>query len=127
MKKIVLDMQSWITARALERILLQDMSDCQPILSEAPDQTAEQCRLFRPDILLMEVTGYTPWTLKERLRLCCDARRASPACKLIFLTDENADPAVADQVVQCKKDGRIDAFLFSSASDKYLVAVLDSV
>ena len=33
---IVIDMQSTLMARAFERILQQDMHDCQPIVSESP-------------------------------------------------------------------------------------------
>lgn len=75
MRFIVIDMQSTLVARAFERILRQDLCDCTPIVSEDPRNTAEQCRLFQADTLLMEVTGYMPWLLEERLRICAQVRR----------------------------------------------------
>ena len=53
MRFIVIDMQSTLVARAFERILRQDLCDCTPIVSEDPRNTAEQCRLFQADSLLM--------------------------------------------------------------------------
>ena len=45
MRKIVLDIQSTIHARNMERMLLQELEDCQVIVSESPDSTAEWCKL----------------------------------------------------------------------------------
>ena len=127
MRIIILDMQSKLMASALERVLRQEMTDCTPIISDGPDSTAEQCRLFKPYALFMEVTGYTPWMLEERLKICENVRRSLPACKFVFSVDENADPRLADRVTQCKKDGRIDAFIYNSTSERYLAAILDSL
>lgn len=127
MRIVVLDMQSALTARGYERILLQDMADCHPIVSESPDVTTEQCRLFHPQTLLMEVTGYTPWMLDERLKICAEVRRTVPECKFVLAVDENAAPALAERVAKCKKDGVIDAFIFTSSSDRFLVAMIESL
>ena len=127
MRIIVIDMQSTLVSRAFERILRQDMKDCNPIISERPEDTAEQCRLWGPYALLMEVTPYTPWMLEERLRICETVRRQGNGCKFVFSVDENADPELADRVTQCKKDGLIDAFIYNSTSERYLAAVLDSL
>lgn len=127
MRIIVIDMQSTLVSRAFERILRQDMKDCSPIVSERPEDTAEQCRLWKAGILLMEVTSYTPWMLEERLRICETVRRQVPDCRFVFSVDENADPDLADRVTQCKKDGKIDAFIYSSTSERYLTAILDSL
>lgn len=126
-RTIVIDMQSTLVSRAFECILRQKMRDCNPIVSERPEDTAEQCRLFRPYALLMEVTGYTPWMLEERLRICEMVRNQGSGCKFVFAVDENAEPELAGRVTQCKKDGRIDAFIYNSTSERYLAAVLDSL
>ena len=55
MKKIVLDIQSDIHAHTMERMLMQKLDDCQVVISESPDATAEWCKTHRPDVLLMEV------------------------------------------------------------------------
>lgn len=124
---IVIDMQSTLMASALERVLRQEIRDCSPVISEQPKDTVEQCRLFKPYSLLMEITGYTPWMLEERLRICEAVRRQLPDCKFVFSVDENAEPELAYRVTQCKKDGLIDAFIYNSTSERYLAAVLDSL
>ena len=44
MKKIVLDIQSDIHAHTMERMLMQKLDDCQVVISESPDATAEWCK-----------------------------------------------------------------------------------
>ena len=75
----------------------------------------------------MEVTGYPPWRLEERLRLRNEVKRQRPDCKILLLVDENADRALAFRVLQAKKDGRIDNFIYASVSPTYLAAVLDTL
>ena len=69
MKKIVLDIQSDIHAHTMERMLMQKLDDCQVVISESPDATAEWCKTHRPDVLLMEVKAYSPWMFKERMAI----------------------------------------------------------
>ena len=127
MRLIVLDMQSQLVARALDRVLRMEMTDCNPIISDSPESTVEQCRLFRPYALFMEVTGYTPWMLEERLKICETVRRQGNGCKFVLSVDENAEPKLANRVMQCKKDGLIDAFIYNSTSERYLAAILESL
>lgn len=127
MRVIVIDMQSTLVARAIERILMQDMKDCITVISEEPEDTVEQCRLFKPYALLMEVTEYAPRILEERLHICEAMHRQVPDCKIIFSVDENASPKLAERVTRCKKEGRIDAFIYHSTSERYLTAILDSL
>ena len=95
MRFIVIDMQSTLVARAFERILRQDLCDCTPIVSEDPRNTAEQCRLFQADTLLMEVTGYMPWLLEERLRICAQVRPAANSCCLWMKTPNRSWPSAS--------------------------------
>ena len=67
MKKIVLDIQSNIHARTMERMLMQELDDCQVVISESPDSTAEWCKTHRPDVLLMEVKMFSPSMFNERM------------------------------------------------------------
>ena len=114
-------------SRALERVLRQNMQDCMIVIPENPDEIIEQCRLFRPCALLLEVTGYTPWLLEERLKICEGVRRVLPECKFVFSVDENANLKLADSVMQCKKAGLIDTFVYNSTSERFLAAILDSL
>ena len=69
MKKIVLDIQSDIHAHTMERMLMQKLDDCQVVISESPDATAEWCKTHRPDVLLMELKAYSPWMFNERMAI----------------------------------------------------------
>jgi DNA-binding NarL/FixJ family response regulator len=120
-------MQSQLYAKAIQRILVQELVDYQVIISEAPDKTVQRCNMFEPYALLMEVTGYTPWMLEERLAIRQEVKQKLPNCKIVILVDDNADKALADKVKDAKKDGLIDAFLFGSATDSYLAAMMDSL
>ena len=51
MKKIVLDIQSDIHAHTMERMLMQKLDDCQVVISETPDATAERCKTQRQNEL----------------------------------------------------------------------------
>ena len=126
MKTIILDMQSMLYAKALRRVLAQELEDCQVVLSEGPARTAEQCRLLQPEALLLEVTDHSPWSVEDRLALLCEARRSDPGCKSLLLVDEGAAGTVA-QVKRAKQRGSVDGFLFTSASETYLAAVVDSL
>ena len=127
-KKILLDLQSRINARNMERTLLQEMDCWQVVISPHPDQTAEFCRMHHPQILLMEVTGYTPWTLSERMNLRERLHQSNPDCKLVLMVDERADQALADEVTLIKRDGLIDAYILGSVdSPYYLTSTLNSL
>ena len=127
MKRIVLDLQCTMFADAITMALER----CDPnfciVRSEAPNQTVALCKSSLAYALIMEVTGYTPWRLEERLRLRDEVRRQCSGCKILLLVDENADRALAANVLQAKKDGRIDNFIYASVSPAYLAAVLDTL
>ena len=127
MQKIVLDMQSGLYAKAIQRRLVQELDDYQVIISESPDKTVQRCRMLEPYALLMEATGYTPWMLEERLAIRNEIKKDNPNCKIVILVDDNADKALANKVKKAKKDGLIDAFLFGSSTDSYLAAMMDSL
>ena len=79
------------------------------------------------DVLLME-SAYDPgFTLGDCLTRAKLLRSRCPECKVIVLCDENSAPEIARQVVQAKKDGRIDDFVYSSVSESYLTALLSAL
>lgn len=127
MRKIMLDMQSGIFARAIQRTLSQELENYQVIISEHPDKTVQRCKTFKPYALLLEVTGYTPWMLEERLSLRDKIKRNDPECKIVVLVDDLADNELAEKVKEAKRSGKIDAFLFGSVTEKYMAAVMDSL
>ena len=127
MRKIVLDTQSGLYAKAIRRILMQELEDYQILISENPGGTAECCRTFRPYALLMEVTGYQPWRLEERLAIRKKVKAQDPECKIVILVDDVADKDLAEKVKQVNKNGMIDEFIFSSVTESYLAAIMDSL
>ena len=122
-----MDIQSGIYAKVIRRVLVQELEDCQIIISESPDKTAERCKTFQPYAMLIEVTPYSPWMLEERLALRDAVLKTNPDCKIVFLVDDAADKELANGVKKAKRDGLIDTFLFSSATESYLAAVMDSL
>ena len=127
MKRMVLDMQCAMFANAISQALERSDPDFNVLRAEAPEKTAALCRSSLAYALNMEVTGYPPWRLEERLRLRNEVKRQRPDCKILLLVDENADRALAFRVLQAKKDGRIDNFIYASVSPTYLAAVLDTL
>ena len=127
MKRIVLDMQCAMFADAIS----QALENCDPDFciqrAESPDRTAALCKSSLAYALIMEVTGYMPWRLEERLRLRNEVKMQQPDCKVLLLVNENADRVLAANVLQAKKDGRIDNFIYASVSPAYLAAVLDTL
>ena len=119
MKKIVLDIQSDIHAHTMERMLMQKLDDCQVVISESPDATAEWCKTHRPDVLLMEV--------KERMAIRDKVKRNTENCRVILFVDDDTDGELTEKVRQAKREGLIDAFLFGSVSENYFASVIDSV
>lgn len=127
MKRIILDMRCAMFADAISQALERSDPDFNVLRAEAPEKTAALCRSSLAYALIMEVTGYPPWRLEERLRLRNEVKRQRPDCKILLLVDENADRALAFRVLQAKKDGRIDNFIYASVSPTYLAAVLDTL
>ena len=127
MRKVVLDLQSGLYAKAVRRILVQDLDGYQVDISKNPTETVERCRILQPDVLLMEVTGYTPWMLSERLSIREEVKRHVPFVKIVFLIDDKAEVALVEEIKKAKQEKLIDAFLFTSVSESYLVAVMDSL
>ena len=127
MRRIVVDMQNYLFTDAIARTLRSADSDFDVRRSENPEKTAELCSLCEPYALLMEVTGYTPWRLEERLKIRNEVKQRSPQCKIVLIVDENAEKKLAQRVLQAKKDGLIDNFMYGSVSATYLSAVIDTL
>ena len=125
--QVVIDMQNYLFSDAIAKVLKSYDSDFFIEMSDTPDKTAELCRVIQPHILMMEITGQALWSLKERLAICREVRRYAPNCKFIFTVDEKANAETAKKVVECKKTGLIDCFIYNTISSSYMTAVLDSL
>lgn len=126
-RRVVVDMQSYLFSDAVSRVLGDADSDFYVYKSESPDKTTELCDLCKPHILLMEVSGHILWSMEERMTIREEVKQKNPQCKIVLIVDEKADKKLAQRVLQAKKDGLIDQFIYGSVSASYLLAVVDTV
>ena len=127
MRRVVVDMQNALFADAIATALQDFDSDFEVYQSESPAKTTDMCAFTEANILIMEVTAYTPWKLEERMKIRNEVKVQSPGCKIVLEVDENTEKKLADKVRQAKKDGLIDNFIYGSVSATYLSAVIDAL
>ena len=127
MRRIVINMQNSLFCNAIADTLRGSGNELEPYTVDSPDKVVEECKWIAPYALLMEVTGYTPWLLSERLKIRDAVKAQNPDCKIVFIVDENAEKAIAKQVKQSKKDDLIDQFIYGSISASYLADIVDSL
>lgn len=123
----MINMQSVLFCNAISEALRRSGNDFDTYTVDDPGKVADDCKWIAPYALLMEVTGYTPWKLCERMKIRAAVKAQNPDCKIVLIVDENAEREVAKQVKQAKKDGLIDQFVYGSISASYLADIMDSL
>ena len=127
MRRIAINMQNTLFCNAIADTLRRSGNELEPYTIDSPDKVVDECKWITPFALLMEVTGYTPWLLAERMKIRDAVKELNLECKIVLVVDENAEKAVAGQVKQAKKDGLIDQFIYGSISATYLADIVDSL
>ena len=127
MRRVVVDMQNALFADAIATALQKFDSDFEVCQSDSPDKTTDLCVFTEANVLIMEVTAYTPWKLEERMKIRAELKKTNPNRKIVLVVDENTEKKLADKVRQAKKDGLIDNFIYGSVSSTYLSAVIDAL
>ena len=127
MRRIVINMQNSLFCNAISETLRISGNELNPYSVDSPDKIIDECKWVVPYALLMEVTGYTPWKLCERMKIISSVRLQIPECKIVLIVDENAEKELAKEVRQAKKDGLIDQFIYGSISATYLADIVDSL
>jgi hypothetical protein len=127
MRRIAINMQNSLFCNAIADTIRRSGNELEPYTIDSPDKVVDECKWIAPFALLMEVTGYTPWLLAERLKIRDTVKEKNPQCKIVLIVDENAEKEVAKQVKQAKKDGIIDQFIYGSISASYLADIVDSL
>ena len=128
MRSIVVSMQNMLLSEAVARTLAETGEfRVEQVLPGKTSDTFSLCRVMQADILLMEVSRLSAYTLESRLSLIDRLSAKIPGCKFALLCDENSDPELARQVVCARQDRRIDAFLYASVTPAYLVAAMDAL
>ena len=125
MRKIVVSIQNVLLAEALTQ-MLSASGEFEPYRTavDKNKRAVSACMACNADIVLMEVTHTAHTALEARLHEGEHIRQLVPGCKIVLLCDENVSPDIAADVVAAKREGRIDAFYYSSVTGKYLVAAL---
>lgn len=125
MRKIVVSIQNGLLAEALTQ-MLSASGEFEPYRTavDKNKRAVSACMACNADIVLMEVTHTAHTALEARLHEGEQIRQLVPGCKIVLLCDENVSPDIAADVVAAKREGRIDAFYYSSVTGKYLVAAL---
>ena len=121
MKKIVVDLQNYLFADSIAVAFRNSNYDIDVVRAETPQDTVELCRVYKPFVLIMEVTAYTPWLLCERMKLRDEVKATCPDCKIALIVDSNTEKQAAKDIRDAKKNGIIDQFFYGSMSAEYLM------
>ena len=121
MHKIVVDMQNFLFADSVAMALKNSDYEIDVVRAESPKDTVELCQVYKPSVLVMEVTGYTPWKLCERLRLRDAVKASCPDCKIALIVDSSTEKQAAKDIRDAKKNGLIDQFFYGSMTAEYLL------
>lgn len=121
MQKIVVDIQNFLFADSIAAAFRNSDYDIDVVRAETPNDIPELCQMYKPSVLVMEVTGYTPWLLCDRLRLRDEVKSVCPDCKIALLVDSNTEKQAAKDIRDAKKNGIIDQFFYGSMTSEYLM------
>ena len=127
MRRILINMQNTLFCNAISDTLRRSGNELDTYSVDSPDRVIEESKWIAPSAVLLEVTGYTPWKLEERMKIRDAVKEKNPECKIVLVVDENAEKDVAKRVKQAKKDGIIDQFIYGSISASYLADIMDSL
>ena len=125
MRKIVVSMQNGLLAESISRILEEsgEFQIC-PSAVGSRNNLAMDCVMYGVEIVLMEVSPGLGLSLQDRMEETRQIKSTNTGCKVVLLCDENTSPDLAREVALAKKEGRVDAFFYSSVTGSYLVAAL---
>ncbi|MGN0533753.1 MAG: hypothetical protein ACI4IK_05265 [Eubacterium sp.] len=128
MRVCVINTQNGLLSGAIAKSLTE-RGEIQPqrVLNPADDDILNTCCCVKSDLLLLEVNRVPHYTFEERLNIVQRVKSQLPNCKIAFLCDENSDPELAFTVKETKKQGRIDAFFYSSVTAEYLSDALEAL
>ena len=109
MRKIVVSVQNGLLAESISR-MLEESREFSIYRSAVGSRStlAKDCVMYGAEIVLMEVSPGRGLSLQARMEEIRQIKSANTGCK----------------VALAKKDGRVDAFFYSSVTGSYLVAAL---
>ena len=120
MRKIVVDMQNFLFADSIATAFRNSDYEIDVIRTESPKDTVELCQVYKPFVLIMEVTGYIPWNLCERLKLRDEVKKMCEDAGVKPISTHTERQA-AIEIRDAKKNGFIDQFFYGSMTAEYLM------
>ena len=128
MKNILVSMQNTLLSEAIAKALADTGTfRAEQILPGKTGDTLPLSCALRAEILFMEVSRLTGYSLDSRLQLIGAVRSAVPECKFALICDENSDAELAYLVKRACQNQEIDAFFYTSVTPAYLTASLDAL
>ena len=121
MKKIVVNIQNFLFADSIAAAFKNSDYDIDVFRAETPNDIPELCQMYKPSVLVMEVTGYTPWLLCDRLLLRHAVKSICPDCTLALPVHSHTEKQAAQDIRDAKKNGIIDQFFYGSMTAEYLM------
>ena len=88
MRRIVINMQNSLFGNAIADTLRRSGNELETYTVDSPDKVVDDCKWIAPYAVLMEVTGYSPWKLEERLKIRDAVKEKNPECKIVLIVDE---------------------------------------
>ncbi len=125
MQKVLLAMQRKILAQSL-RSALQASGKFEVYLEACNKNVLLAALKFGANIILIEIPESGVEPAKEKLNLCREIRKAIPESKLFMLCPEYSEES-KNLVVDAKKHGEIEDFIFYDTSLEYFVKKLESM
>jgi DNA-binding NarL/FixJ family response regulator len=126
---IVISMQNGLLSNAIAKYLVErgELMPERILDHNKKDEPFASCQALNADVLLMDITQVSNFTLSRRIETAKKVRETLPNCKIALLCDENADPDIAFQVKDLKKMGLIDGFFHSTVTGEYIADALDAM
>ena len=85
MRRIAINMQNTLFCNAIADTLRRSGNELEPYTIDSPDKVVDECKWITPFALLMEVTGYTPWLLAERMKIRDAVKELNIGCKIVLI------------------------------------------
>ncbi|KIR02826.1 hypothetical protein P261_01641 [Lachnospiraceae bacterium TWA4] len=125
MSRVLVNTQNFMFANMIQQTL--EKGDFNVTIAKNPQNVIGEFNRQASNIVILEVTGYTPWKFEERMKLRQQIKQIDSYCKIVVLVDEKTEPQVAAKVRQAMIDGLIDQFIYMSISASYLLGIMETL
>lgn len=125
MQKILLGLHRKILAQSILQTMKDDKRfDC--YIENCPVNIPLAIQKYDIDIAVIEVPESGSNPEGEKLAICREIADTSPNCKLLLMCSEESE-SCKKAIVEAKRRGEIEDFVFYDSSLEYLIAKLESM